>query len=243
MANTTATSDDGLIDLLRQRGPLSITALSAATRVTPTAVRQRLNRLMGQGLIDRQVTQARRGRPSHQYSLTPKGQRSAGDNFADLAVVLWQEIRAVKDAEIRRGLLQRLAIGMAGLYRRQVEGETPAERMRSVAKLFAERSMPLIVEEPEAGVPDEQGVATHEIVAATGLNQDANQNAFSKEPAKLGGGLPVLTALACPYPTLAEQDRGICAVERMLFSELIGSGIHLAECRLDGSQCCRFTMN
>ena len=29
---------------------------------------------------------------------------------------------------------------------------------------------------------------------------------------------PVLTAWACPYPTLAEQDRGICAMEKMVFS-------------------------
>jgi predicted ArsR family transcriptional regulator len=53
--------------------------------------------------------------------------------------------------------------------------------------------------------------------------------------------LPVLTALACPYPELAEQDRGICALERMMFSELVGDGLRLAECRLDGDDCCRFT--
>jgi predicted ArsR family transcriptional regulator len=58
------------------------------------------------------------------------------------------------------------------------------------------------------------------------------------------GSLPVLTALACPYPVLAEQDRGICSLEKILFSELLGEKVRLTECRLDGtSNCCRFQTN
>jgi predicted ArsR family transcriptional regulator len=52
--------------------------------------------------------------------------------------------------------------------------------------------------------------------------------------------LPVLTALACPYPELAEQDRSVCAMEKMLFSELIGERVKLSKCRLDGEDCCTF---
>jgi predicted ArsR family transcriptional regulator len=54
------------------------------------------------------------------------------------------------------------------------------------------------------------------------------------------GDLPVLTALACPYPELAEQDRAICGLERMLFSEVLGEELRLGECRLDGGVSCRF---
>jgi DeoR family suf operon transcriptional repressor len=52
--------------------------------------------------------------------------------------------------------------------------------------------------------------------------------------------LPVLTALACPYPDLAEQDRSICAMERMLFSDMLGESVRLSACRLEGSTCCTF---
>jgi len=52
-----------------------------------------------------------------------------------------------------------------------------------------------------------------------------------------------LTVLDCPYPVLAEQDRGICAVERMLFSRLVGQGLRLSQCRLDGHACCQFETN
>ena len=67
--------------------------------VTATAVRQRLQRLMAEGLIERHTERKGRGRPNHRYSLTEKGERSAGTNFSDLAVVLWEEIKAVDDPD------------------------------------------------------------------------------------------------------------------------------------------------
>jgi predicted ArsR family transcriptional regulator len=158
---------------------------------------------MSQGLIEREVSRASRGRPSHRYLLTEKGRRQTGANFIDLALALWQEIRAIKDEDVRKGLLQRVAGHLADAYRPQVTGRTVGERMEEVKDLFAERKVPFEVER--------------------------------------SGSLPVLTALACPYPELAEQDRGICAVESMLFRELLGGDVRLTDCRLDGeSTCCRF---
>lgn len=55
--------------------------------------------------------------------------------------------------------------------------------------------------------------------------------------------LPVLKALACPYPDLAEQDRTICSLEKMLFSEILGERVRLSACRLDGENGCTFEMS
>jgi DeoR family transcriptional regulator, suf operon transcriptional repressor len=52
--------------------------------------------------------------------------------------------------------------------------------------------------------------------------------------------LPLLRATACPYPELAEQDRTVCSMERMMFSELLGENMRLSNCRLDGHNCCTF---
>lgn len=203
--STAETSDIAILDLLRKTGPLGVAAMAEATQVTATAVRQRLTRLMSQGLVQREAARAGRGRPSHRYSLTEKGRRQSGANFGDLAIALWKEIRAIPNAEVRRGLYQRISRHLADLYAPQVEGHSTAERMRSVERLFAERNVPLEVEEQ--------------------------------------GPLPVLTVWACPYPQLAEQDRGVCAMERMMFSELVGEPVRLSDCRLDGAACCRFETN
>jgi DeoR family suf operon transcriptional repressor len=203
MAETFVTSDVAILDLLRQREAMSIAELSASLEVTATAVRQRLTRLMSQGFVERTTAPAGRGRPSHAYCLTAAGRRKTGSNFADLAIALWQEVRAIKDAEIRRGLLTRISKRLAQDYAGQIEGSTTRERMQSLAKLFRQREIPFEVTE------------------------DTNQ-------------LPVLRALACPYPDLAEQDKSICAMERIMFSELLGENVHLEECRLDGATCCTF---
>lgn len=201
-------SDTALLDMLRVEGGLGIGHLAKALGVTATAVRQRLERLMKAGLVERSAhgRSAGRGRPAHTYSLTDKGRRSGGDNFRDLALVLWREVRAVRETEVRRGLLARIGAALAHGYRDRVAGPTPEARLRDVAGLFGEQRLSCAV--------DADGPA---------------------------GGLPVLTTYACPYPDLAEEDRGICAAERVMLEELVGVPVKLSECRLDGGSCCRFT--
>lgn len=204
MVDEFVSSDLALLDLLRQRDSMSVSELAECLDVTPTAVRQRLNRLMAQGYIDRSARKAPRGRPSHRYVLTAKGRRKAGANFADLAIALWQQIWETEDAEVRQRLRRRLAGRLALMYADQIEGETIQEKMQSVVELFGQRRIPFAVESR--------------------------------------GDLPVLTALACPYPELAQEDRGVCAMERFLFSEILGAEVRLSQCRLDGETSCKFEL-
>ncbi|WP_254512071.1 helix-turn-helix transcriptional regulator [Anatilimnocola floriformis] len=205
MSTAPETSDLQFLDLLRKHRAMGVSQLIANTGVTATAVRQRLNRLLRDGLIEREVKTGSRGRPSHKYQLTEKGRRSAGANFTDLAVALWQEIRDIKDREIRRGLLQRVSKRMAEAYAEQIHGDSLDERMESLAQLFTAKQIPFDV-------------------------QRANDSR----------SLPILSAHSCPYPELAEQDQSICAMERMMFSELLGESVKLSNCRLNGDSCCTF---
>ena len=52
--------------------------------------------------------------------------------------------------------------------------------------------------------------------------------------------LPVISVEACPYPELAEHDRGVCDMEEMMFSEMLGVPMNLTSCRLDGDCSCTF---
>ena len=200
-----ALSDLAILDLLRKREAMTVAEFSESLGVTATAVRQRLNRLMAQHLIERSAAKNGRGRPKHWYRLTSKGLRKAGSNFSDLAVALWQEIRAIRDPEVRRGLLQRVAKRMAVMYADTVEGKTLEQKVSALADLFGERRVPLELDKT--------------------------------------GPLPVLKAVACPYPELADQDRSICAMERLLFAEVLGADVRLVESRLDGKPACVFELN
>lgn len=204
-------NDRILLDYLRRQPVASVGDLGELLGVTATAIRQRLTRLMAEGLIERRLRppaagqgekRAGRGRPSYDYCLTDQGRKDAGDNYHDLAEILWEEIRGISEREVRVGLIKRVAERLASRYADQVGGSDLADRMRSLMALMGEREVPVEVDE--------------------------------------SGGLPVLTMLACPYPDLAEQDRSICAVEKVMISEVLGQGVKLSECRLDGGGCCSF---
>ncbi len=201
-SQTTESADRTIVDFLRRKGEATVADLVELLGVTATAVRQRLTRLMDRGLVARQSEAAGRGRPTHRYSLTEAGVRSAGNNYDLLAQALWDEVRAIEDATVRQGLLKRLSQRLAAIYRERVDGESLAGRMGSLAGVLAEQNLP-----------------------------------FEFDDSK---GLPVLTALACPYPDLAERDRGVCAMEKMMISEALGEGVRLSACRLDGASCCTF---
>ncbi len=203
MSTQTETSDQAMLNLMRRNGAVTISALVAEMGVTATAVRQRLQRLMASGLVERHTERKERGRPNHRYSLTEKGERSGGNNFADMAVVLWEEIKSVDDPAIRRGLLKRIADRFVAKYRDRVAGDTLEQRMGTLAETMREREIPFSV--------------------------------------NTSGALPVLSALACPYPELAKADRSVCTMEKLMLSEILGNNMRLSECRLDGANCCTFT--
>ena len=202
MSTAPQTSDADLLELLRTAGPMGVNEMSRQIDVTPTAVRQRLSRLLAQGLVQRDPVRHGRGRPKHRYELTQKGLRLTGSNFTDLALALWREVSTIEDVDIRRAVLRRVIRAMANSYGQQVQGTTVEEKMHALTELLAQRRVPFSVQQ--------------------------------------GEDLPVLTAHACPYPELADKDRTICTLERVLFSELLQQDIRLAQCRLDGAPCCQF---
>jgi len=202
MSTPVPTSDSHLLDLLRVAGSMGVAQLATQVEVTPTAIRQRLMRLMAQGLVEREAVRNGRGRPKHLYRLTDRGLRLTGSNFGDLALALWREIGLTGSNERQREMVQRIARALAAEYADQVQGSTITERMQSLSELLAHRRIPTSV-----------GDFAHQLV---------------------------ITAHACPYPKLAEQDRRICEMEKMLFSELLGQEVELTQCRLDGGTACRF---
>lgn len=201
-----SSSDAALVEFLRVEGGAGVGDLATALGVTATAVRQRLDRLMKAGLVERSggVKPLGRGRPAHRYDLTAKGRQSGGDNFRDLALVLWREIRGVSDVSVRRGLVNRIGAALANECRDQVAGSSPTERLHSLATILGDRDIHCTVEE---------------------------------------GTAPALINYSCPYPELAEQDRGICAAERHMLADLVNADVRLTDCRLDGGSCCRFQIS
>jgi predicted ArsR family transcriptional regulator len=200
-------TDRPLLDLIRRRGPLTVAEMAGGLGVTPTAIRVRLSRLVGSGMVERRTEHGKRGRPRHTYEASAEAHRRLGQNYADLAVVLWEEMmRSVGDPRLRRVLFTRITDRLAELYRAQVQGDGWEGRLVQLESALHERGI-------------------------------------EAEVARKGGGPsaePFLRQLSCPYFELAETDPAICALERKMFEKVLGRGLKLSACRLDGHRSCDF---
>jgi predicted ArsR family transcriptional regulator len=198
-------SDRPLLDLIRREGPLSVTEMADKLGVTATAIRNRLTRLLGSGLVERKSESVGRGRPRHTYQASAEAHKRLGQNYADLAVVLWEELmQSVEDRRLRREIFGRITERLAELYRSQLKGDGWEGRMVQLSSILHDRGI-------EAEVTWGDRIS-----------------------------LPVLKQHSCPYFALAEVDRAVCAMERKMFEKVLGQGLRLSQCRLDGHRSCDF---
>ena len=201
----TESSDRLLLDLIRRHGPLTIVEMAGRLQVTATAVRNRLTRLVGSGMVERRTEHGGRGRPRHTYQASVEAHKQLGQNYADLAVVLWDEMmRTIEDPKLRRLMFARITNRLADVYRSQVHGNEWEGRLVQLGTILHERGI-------EA-----------EVMAGD------------------GGSLPLLRQHSCPYYELAEVDRAVCSMERKMFEKVLGRGLRLSQCRLDGHRSCDF---
>ena len=151
MKSTTLTPDDlrsvdrELLMAMRDGEAIGIGDLTEKLGVTATAVRQRIERLLEMGLIEREKIVAGRGRPTFQYRLTLIGHRRTGTNPADLADAMWREILAIEDHGLRAKILSAVAARLGRQYAAQVsagEADDSFEtRMEKLSEMMAARHM------------------------------------------------------------------------------------------------------
>jgi predicted ArsR family transcriptional regulator len=135
------------------------------------------------------------------YRVTDKGLRQLGDNYGDLALILWREIRNIPDASVRQAITNRIRDALVSRLGRFGEGALN-ERVRRLGDSLLSRGYDVEIE--------------------------------------ADGSLPILRENNCPYQELAEEDRGICGLEREVFQQALGTEVKLTHCCLDGHHCCEF---
>jgi len=208
-------TDRELLRVLRGNEAVCIEQLIQTLGVTATAVRQRIQRLLEMGLIDREKIVAGRGRPTYRYRLTVLGHRQAGANAADLADAMWQEILLIEDQAVQEPLLMAIASRLGRQYAAELDHQG------------------------DANPPVEM---SHVEIRLHQLSMLLSEREMSSEVSH-AGDLPVLDLNACPYPTLTDvsDNRAMCRLEEQMFSEALGQPVELSLCRLDGDPCCQFS--
>jgi predicted ArsR family transcriptional regulator len=142
-----------LLDLIRRSGPLTVVEMAGSLGVTSTAIRVRLARMLAAGLVERRERHHGRGRPRHTYEVSVAAQKRLGQNYADLAVALWEELMtSVEDRKLRRLVFVRVTDRLAEIYRSQLSGHEWEGRLIQLTGLLHDRGVEAEVAKDAGGV-------------------------------------------------------------------------------------------
>jgi predicted ArsR family transcriptional regulator len=141
--------DEQFLLSLDRLGGGTVQELCDAAGVTATAVRQRLWRLLSLGLIERQTIRTGRGRPHHTYQVTVDGRRQLGDNYTELARLLWNELHAIDEPDVRHRVTGRIRDALVKQYGAVVQGATLSDRFSQLKLALAARGFSVDVDSQE----------------------------------------------------------------------------------------------
>lgn len=131
-------SDGEFLNELHRLGGGTVQQIANSIGVTATAVRQRLTRLQAVGVVSRELVRAGRGRPHHVYQVTSEGLRQLGDNYNDLALILWQEVHKIEDSVIRERVTGRVRDSLVSRLG-TLQGESVLERLEHLQAVLVGR--------------------------------------------------------------------------------------------------------
>ena len=149
MTESISQSDREFLQQLQELGAATIPRICEVHGVTTTAVRQRLTRLQAAGLITRETVRAHRGRPHHEYRVTISGKKLLGDNYTELATVLWNQLNELSDVALKRQIVEQVRKALIHKYGRDVDAVDPAERLRQLQQALKEHGFAVEIGQTE----------------------------------------------------------------------------------------------
>jgi len=123
---------------LQRLQPATVKELCDALGVTATAIRQRLLKCQSDGWIDRSTARQGRGRPRHEYRLTDDGLRQLGDDYAEIAAILWRQVMLVDDRAVRNQILSGVKSSLIQRFGDQTPETSLVGRIQSLASQLSQ---------------------------------------------------------------------------------------------------------
>lgn len=144
--------DREFLDQLHRLGTGTVHEICAEIGVTATAIRQRLNRLQSLDLVAREMVRMGRGRPHYVYRVTETGLRLLGENYSDLAMILWRSMMGIEEPGLRREVVSRVRQALVERYGKVVQAESLRDRVRQLQGTLVERGFDVEVDQT-GGLP------------------------------------------------------------------------------------------
>ena len=177
-------SDQHFLVKLQRLQPATVQELCDAIGVTATAVRQRLLRGQSEGWVTRDLSRQERGRPRHTYRLTPAGVRQLGDDYAEIATVLWREILKIEEPHVRRRVLDGVKQALIKRFGESVTESNIDERLRMLSDQLVRSGFDVELAESEHGsdlpILREHNCPYHDLAATDSSICELEQSVYAE---------------------------------------------------------------
>jgi len=141
-----------LLNALKASGPQTARDLSLRLEVTPVAVRQHLDGLLAEDLVEFDDRKGSVGRPKRVWSLSPKGHGSFPDNHAGLVTGLLSGMKALYGQEgVDRLIAHRQETARKAYSKELKAAASLGERLEILAELRSREGYMASVEEEDGG--------------------------------------------------------------------------------------------
>jgi DeoR family transcriptional regulator, suf operon transcriptional repressor len=135
---------------IKKRGEARAEDVAAALGITPSAVRQHLGALLGEGLVAVREQRGSAGRPKHFYSVTPAAEELFPKTYGDLTCELLDYLTA-EEPDLVEKLFDRRRERRVEAARSRLAGRSFPERVAELARILDEDGYLADVERDEDG--------------------------------------------------------------------------------------------
>ncbi len=136
----------GLVQLLKQRGGLTVQVIAEALGITQVAVRKHLDALEEQRMVVAQRMPLPRGRPNFVYHLTELADSFFPQTYDQLAVELLDDLVALDGEEKLDRLFQARTERLSRTYQLRLADKDLPERLEELARLRDEEGYMAVLE-------------------------------------------------------------------------------------------------
>lgn len=122
-------NDQSFLEQLHHICGGSVQEICDVIGVTATAVRQRVTRLEAEGLVVCEPLKVGRGRPRNVYRVSDAGIRLLGENYRDLALILWRTLHQIEDPALKSQLFSSIKDAFVSRFGRVTTSGSIEERV------------------------------------------------------------------------------------------------------------------